>query len=733
MLRPLPFAFLFLSACGPDKDDTGAPVDADGDGWTQPDDCDDTDPDVHPDAVEQCDGIDNDCDGEIDGAEATGGPVWFADADADSYGDPASQLRACEQPSGYVSNDSDCDDGQPTAYPGADEVCDGLDNDCNGLSDEDTALDVLTWYADADADGYGNAERTMLACDQPSGHAERDGDCDDRNAAINPEADEVCDGADNDCDGVLDEPDAIDAPTWYIDADADGYGSEADSTTACTHPSGYASTTDDCDDGDAEVNPGRFEECDGVDNDCDGETDEPDALDASTWYADADADGYGDAADAVDACFQPSGYTDNSLDCDDDDSAINPDALEVCDGIDNDCKSYTTEDGIVSLDGASNYGRIQAAVEDASSGSSIVVCDGSYLENLVIDLDLSISSLNGSGSTELDGDRRDATISIEHGEVTIEGLFITRGAGADNPYGGTGSLGGGVFVQSSDPVTIRDCVISDNTADYGGGILAGAGADLSLIDVEIENNEGDMSGGGLYISSATVQLVGVDVVDNSGPYGGGLLIEDSEVIADTVLVDQNSGTYGGGAYVIDASLVATDTIIARNEATDIGGGLLVVDDAVVQGPEVNTNDAVFGAGVALLGDTGVPSLAGLSVSRNGASSNGGGLWAYSAAGDMLVTDIILAGNTAAMGAGLAIEGGHLALEACSLTDNMARVDGGGAYLYGEASMSSNASDWGSASGGDDNSPDDVYIGEAALSYDAYGGGETFDCDSGGCY
>jgi hypothetical protein len=200
-----------------------------------------------------------------------------------------------------------------------------------------------------------------------------------------------------------------------------------------------------------------------------------------------------------------------------------------------------------------------------------------------------------------------------------------------------------------------------------------------------------------------------------------------------VLVDQNSGTYGGGAYVIDASLVATDTIIARNEATDIGGGLLVVDDAVVQGPEVNTNDAVFGAGVALLGDTGVPSLAGLSVSRNGASSNGGGLWAYSAAGDMLVTDIILAGNTAAMGAGLAIEGGHLALEACSLTDNMARVDGGGAYLYGEASMSSNASDWGSASGGDDNSPDDVYIGEAALSYDAYGGGETFDCDSGGCY
>ncbi len=733
MRRLISLLILGTLACGDkDVDDTGGEVDADGDGYGISEDCDDTDAEIHPGAVELCDGVDNDCDGEIDGAAATGGPVWFADLDSDGYGDPDNQLRACGQPSGYVSNDSDCDDSHDDAYPGADEWCDGYDNDCNGLTDEDGALDQSTWYDDADGDGYGNSARTVQACDMPSGYAADEGDCDDRDPEVFPGADEWCDGEDNDCDGEVDEADALDGIDWYIDADGDGYGVDTDSATACTAPEGYADNTDDCDDGDAEVNPDRLEECDGIDNDCDGAIDESGAIGIETWYADADGDGYGDGDLPLEACEQPSGYTDNTLDCDDTDAAVNPLATEICDGIDNDCRSYTSEDGVVTLDGTTNYPHIGSAASAASSGSVIMVCDGSYAENIVIDTDLTIMSLNGSGSTEIDGDRRDAAITIDSGSVTLDGLFITAGAGADNPYGGTGSLGGGLFVYGSDPVVIQDCVFSDNSADYGGAIFLGDGSSVRIIDTDIDNNEGAISAGAIYAAGDYLLLSGVSITDNDSIYGGGLLIEETTVVADSCTIEQNTGTFGGGAYVADAIFSGSgSTTFDGNSATDIGGGVLVLDSSVVDGLDLTDNDAEFGGGVALFGDTGLPSFADSTLTRNNATAGGGGLWLYSY-GSITISSVDLTGNTAANGAGLSSEGGAVVLDACSLTDNMARADGGGAYLYGEATLDSILSDWGSASGGDDNSPDDVYLDTPQLSYDAYGSGETFSCDDSGC-
>ncbi len=359
-------------------------VDDDLDGYAACEECDDSDAGIYPGATETCDGADNDCDGSVDESGATGGSTWYADADGDGYGDASTSTVSCSRPSGYVADDSDCDDGDDTVHPAAAESCNGVDDDCDGSID-DGAGDATTWYADTDNDGYGDDGSTTEACDAPSGYVAYGGDCDDTDAAYNPGAsescddptdyncdgsvsfadddgdgvaacsdcddgdaasypgaDELCDGADNDCDGAIDEDEAIDALTWYDDDDGDGYGDPSQTTAACDAPTGYAATGTDCDDTDSAVNPGATESCDGLDNDCDGSIDE--GLSTGTWYADNDSDGYGDGSSAVTDCAQPSGTVTDATDCDDGDSAVNPGAPEVCDGLDNDCDGSADND-----------------------------------------------------------------------------------------------------------------------------------------------------------------------------------------------------------------------------------------------------------------------------------------------------------------------------------------------------------------------------------------------------
>ena len=110
--------------CDPDTPDD----DLDGDGFAQADDCDDADAEVHPDAAELCDGIDNDCDGVTDPTVA-----WFTDADGDGWGTGGGE--DCEPPAGSVDVGGDCDDADPAVNPGATEVCNGVDDDCDGTVD----------------------------------------------------------------------------------------------------------------------------------------------------------------------------------------------------------------------------------------------------------------------------------------------------------------------------------------------------------------------------------------------------------------------------------------------------------------------------------------------------------------------------------------------------------------------------------------------------------------------
>jgi hypothetical protein len=338
-------------------------------------DCDDNDAAQYLGADEYCNSEDDDCDGTVDEDDALDADTWYADTDDDGYGDSSSTDVECDQPSGYVADDTDCDDADDTVYPSATELCDGLDNDCSGLP----------LFVENDDDGDGWVECT-LDTDGWDGDAINGGDdCDDSNSDTYPTASEICDREDNDCDGAV--------PTTETDDDLDGLSEcegDCDDTDAASFPGatevaydgidqdcngddvcdvdgdGYdanegACSGDDCDDANADINPGANEIFyDGIDQDCAEDSDydsDGDGFDSATYGGedcnDADPDTYPgapdepgdgivtdcDAADEYDADGDGfDGEEFGGTDCDDANSDINPGADEVWyDGIDDDC------------------------------------------------------------------------------------------------------------------------------------------------------------------------------------------------------------------------------------------------------------------------------------------------------------------------------------------------------------------------------------------------------------
>jgi hypothetical protein len=137
-------------------------------------------------------------------ASAASAATWWRDFDGDTYGDPSMSTESASQPPGYVAISLDCDDQNPAVNPGATEVCNGADDDCDGQVDEG-AVGGSQWFADADADGFGDPANMVVACVAPPGYVADGSDCDDTTASINPGAPEVCNGVDDDCDGQVDE------------------------------------------------------------------------------------------------------------------------------------------------------------------------------------------------------------------------------------------------------------------------------------------------------------------------------------------------------------------------------------------------------------------------------------------------------------------------------------------------------------------------------------------------
>lgn len=209
-------------------------------------DCNDNNAAINPGATEVCDGTDNNCNGQTDeGVKNT----YYKDADGDGYGIPSTSVQGCTQPAGYAANNTDCNDNDPIVHPNQ------------------------TWYQDADGDGYSSGN-IIVQCARPAGYKTaselkaNSGDCNDNSAAVNPGAAEVCDGVDNNCDGLTDPASLGCISTSCTDNDGDGYGANGD-------PSCPKGTAIDCNDNSASVNPGASDaNCNGVDENCNGTADE---------------------------------------------------------------------------------------------------------------------------------------------------------------------------------------------------------------------------------------------------------------------------------------------------------------------------------------------------------------------------------------------------------------------------------------------------------------------------
>jgi hypothetical protein len=223
-------AFGALSGCA----SSWEPLDKDGDGYTWVDgDCDDTRATSKPGNAEVCNGLDDDCDGEIDDGVAV--DLW-ADADGDGHGDPTRNQSGCAETDGLVANFDDCDDANPSAAPDLVEVCDGVDQDCDGRIDDEPS-DGGTWYTDADADHHGDPNAVVRACEKPADAVTEPTDCDDSDGDVFPDshATEVPgDGVDQDCDGldVCTDLDCDGIPDLFIPAERAGAADDLAAETA---------------------------------------------------------------------------------------------------------------------------------------------------------------------------------------------------------------------------------------------------------------------------------------------------------------------------------------------------------------------------------------------------------------------------------------------------------------------------------------------------------------------
>ena len=445
----------------------GAAFAVPGTGALQATDCDDDNSAVSPVATEICDTIDNDCDGDVDDDDSivdtsAGSVSVYTDVDGDGYGDPSTLTEACGLPTGAVTIPGDCDDTNLAINPAASEICDSIDNDCDGdIDDDDANLDTSstsTWYPDIDSDGYAALVGSVVQCEQPAGYLATvaETDCNDADSSINPGVDESCDGVDNDCDGLIDDADdnldTAATTAFYPDSDGDGFPDlAATPVSQCSAPAGYIDGTalsTDCDDSNALRNPGVVEVCDGIDNDCDSLLDEADdSLSGGfTYYSDVDGDGYGDPISTARSCdtTPASGFVANADDCDDTSTEVRPGGTEVCDGRRNDCSTGsgvpTDEidldgdgyvecgfDGSITWQGATsvNVGEDCGPRDPTTFPYASETCDGIYNN-----CEASAYSATGAPSNETDDDG-DGYVECFDGTTTWQSSFFTPSTGLD--------------------------------------------------------------------------------------------------------------------------------------------------------------------------------------------------------------------------------------------------------------------------------------------------------------
>jgi len=302
-------------------------------GWvSQGNDCDDANVNRNPGQTEICNTIDDDCDAQID-EDALEALPYFRDQDGDTFGNPNQMVLLCAPTSGFSQVSLDCNDQDGDIRPGASETCNGVDQNCDGEIDD--FFPQQGFCADRDGDTFG-APVIVQACLAPPNHIPSSGglctDCDDNRAAIRPNAIEVCNGIDDDCDNTID--DGLPQANLFADADHDLFGGAlAANPPACAVYDGASEDSSDCADLDNSIYPGAFDGCDGgapIDQDCDTQFEEDELGQPCTV--------------GLGICRNTGvliAGMDNACACS---ASVGNPANEICDGRDNDCNG-TVDDG----------------------------------------------------------------------------------------------------------------------------------------------------------------------------------------------------------------------------------------------------------------------------------------------------------------------------------------------------------------------------------------------------
>ena len=316
--------------------------------------------------------------------------IYWEDKDLDGWGGDIKYVAACTRPAGYAGKKGDCDDNDKTIYPGATEICNKKDDNCNKFIDE--GLPTSPFYKDDDGDGYGTTS-TLQACGAPQGYVAQSGDCNDNNKSIHPNAKELCNEVDDNCNGYTDE--GFIKKSFFKDNDGDGYGGGT-FKQSCTGGKDYVAKGGDCNDFNKLIHPYAQELCNGIDDDCDGKKDE--GLTLLTFYKDNDGDGFAAKNAAISKDCKPAsaswvlpkdadGDGKNDWDCDDSYVTVYPGAPTLCgDGKDNNCDGYvdrlcytacagTWKSAPFKMKYSSNWGMATAVDMDGDGQMEIVVQD----------------------------------------------------------------------------------------------------------------------------------------------------------------------------------------------------------------------------------------------------------------------------------------------------------------------------------------------------------------------
>ena len=656
----------------------------------------------------------------------------------------------------------DCDDEDAAVNPGGRELCNGLDDDCNGAVDDD-AVGMNTWYDDDDADGYGDDSYPKEACELPEGHAAVAGDCDDDDPDVNPGALEQCEtGIDEDCDGIIDT-DAETSFRLWIDSDGDGYGRGA-AVVSCAILDGYATASGDCDDSLATVNPGAAELCDASDRDedCDGKTDDDDesATGQTRHYQDTDGDGYGDALTPGDRCDAGAGWSANDGDCDDGEALSWTGATETCeDGADNDCSggdslcalagSLNLSGADVKLTGAGANGFCGAAVSGAGdrdadgladvaagcwgygTGGTVYLLDGGLITSGSMSAGVAITAeaagdelgVAVAACGDVDGDGRADVVFSAPGYGTLGGAV----------YLWSGARGAGVASAADDEVDGANNEVLGASLDCGHDV-----DDDGAIDVLV----GASGTGAAYLYEAETLTKWAKLTGGTGSGGAVALLDDvdGDGVDDALVGDEQANKAWlvlGSTSLGNLTLASGADAAYTGEATgDTAGasvaGLGDIDgdgygDLAIGAPENDNGGAAAGSAYLVLGQ-GTP----VTTALGSADATLRGIDASDRAGDAVSgpgdtdddgrNDVLVGAyydETSGSGAGVA----YLLYGAVSLPSGS--LSGAGATLLGESARDSAGEAVGGAGDVDGDGTDDVLVGAPSEASAASGAGAVY--------